>query len=648
MEKMRTGVNLVIQAETGAGKTTIVPLALLDEGFINGKIIVVQPRRIVCINAARRLADNWGDKVGQSIGYRIRHESRTSSQTQIEVVTEGILLRMLHGNPSLEGIGCIFFDEFHERNLDSDLSLTLSIAAQRSRNAKLQLVVMSATLGDLGECLTRLMDDCPLVYSSGRSYPVEVFHKGSMGENTSGEALRNHELEHNVSALANECIEKHEGDILVFLPGEAEIMYTWALCNNYGLGDGVEPDNMPWQAREVLDQRAADPSKFVQVCPLYGSMSREKQDEALAPREGWRKIFLCTPIAESSLTVPGVKVVIDSGLRRIVYTDSKTGIAYMRTIPVSTASADQRKGRAGRVSAGVCYRLWSQAEHDGLRANDIPELQAEDLTRALLDLSVAGYTSEDAIKDLPWVDTPEETKIRDACVLMTRVKGIQPAEDEEEGWQLTPRGDELGSFPLHPRLGHMLMQASKVSQECLQDACDLAAMLPEKDMFMGGGRKEYGSDMEIRLRALRDKDNKIKLRKDIVSRVLRTSKQLMAAIPFEVVTDPRFDWVGDGAPVSVLLAWAFPELVATKAEPRSKKAKRESDRGVDHYYMHVGCQGKLYNRDPLGEYKYIAVSKIADDKIWFGAPASTSKFKKYGIDIENPLSHEIFARQQDV
>eukprot|EP00931_Biecheleriopsis_adriatica_P064101 TRINITY_DN38943_c0_g1_i1.p1 TRINITY_DN38943_c0_g1~~TRINITY_DN38943_c0_g1_i1.p1 ORF type:complete len:504 (+),score=58.58 TRINITY_DN38943_c0_g1_i1:740-2251(+) len=501
---------------------------------------------------------------------------------------------------------------------------------------------MSATLGCLGERLTSLLD-CPLVHSAGRSYPVDVFHTGSMGENTRTEALRNHDLEYAIAQAVCEATEQHEGDILVFLPGEFEIMYTWALLNNDGIGDGKVPDNMSWQARELIDSGAADLSRCIQVCPLYGSLSREQQDEVLTPKDGWRKVYLSTPIAESSLTVPGVTVVIDSGLRRIVFTDSRTGIDFMRTIPISTASADQRKGRAGRVSPGVCYRLWSQAEHDGLRSNDIPELQAEDLSRCILDLAVAGYTSESAIAELPWVDSPEGPKIKDARAFLSRVKAIEL--ESEDSWKLTCRGQELGKFPLHPRLGHMIIQASKVSPECLQDACDLAALLSEKDVLAGGGRKKYGSDIEVRLRALRDEQKTVAVRRDVKARILRTSKQLMDAITFEQTRSSTLSWKDDGAPTAVLLAWAYPELVASKADPRDRRRMRQVERGTSFYTMHVGCQGRLFNRDALGKHKYIAVAKVSDDKIWWAAAAEADVLVKYGISIEQPLTHEIFGMQ---
>lgn len=654
LEKVTSHPNLVLQAETGAGKTTMVPLAVLDSGKIPGRILVLQPRRIVCIEAAKRMAQMWGENVGFTVGYRIRHDSCCGPNTRLEIITEGILLRMLQNNPTLEGIGAIFFDEFHERNLDCDMSLTLALQTQRKFNPELRLIVMSATLGGLGERLRELMG-CPLVYSEGRCFPVEVKHVGNMGELAfQHQALRDHELEYFVADQVVKAVKEHEGDILVFLPGEGEIMYTWAALNNLGYGDGSEPKNLSWQARQIMEEGQADPSNCVEVVPLYGSMSRDDQELALKPREGWRKVLLATPIAESSLTLPGIKVVIDTGLRRTVFTDPNTGITFMRTVPVSAASADQRKGRAGRVSAGFCYRVWNEREQERLQEQDQPELHLGDLCSCVLDLSLASCCSETAIAGLPWVDPPQEKQLKDACALLARIKAIEHLEGEDgrmlDEWQLTDRGRQLSRFPLHPRLAHMILQARHVSKACVIDACHLAALLEDKEILRGG-RQKYGCDAQVRLDAFKEalardrievsERKESKLMKDVNSfvkrRASRTSSQLQRLARVEELEEGAGSW---GGSVGVLIAWACPELVAEKQTAMSRKQKSDAKWGIVSYRTFSGNECRI-QKDALTSSQHIAIAKAQDTKVFLAAEVHRPTLWKYGIDIDRPASHAI-------
>jgi len=633
----------------------MVPLAVLDSGKIPGRILVLQPRRIVCIEAAKRMAQMWGETVGQTVGYRIRHDNNCGPNTQLEIITEGILLRMLQNNPTLEGIGAIFFDEFHERNLDCDMSLTLALQTQTKYNPELRLVVMSATLGGLGDRLSQLMR-CPLVFSEGRCFPVDVNHVGNMGELAfQHQALRDHELECFVAGQVANAIKKHEGDILVFLPGEAEIMYTWAELNNLGYGDGSEPKNLSWQARQIMEEGQADPSKCIDVIPLYGSMSREDQELALQPREGWRKVLLATPIAESSLTLPGIKVVIDTGLRRTVFTDPNTGITFMRTVPVSAASADQRKGRAGRVSPGTCYRVWNEKEQERLQEQDQPELHLGDLCSCVLDLSLANCCSETAIAELPWVDPPQKKQLKEACALLARIKAIEHLEGENgimlDEWQLTDRGRQLSRFPLHPRLAHMILQARHISKACVIDACHLAALLEDKEILRGGKQK-YGCDAQIRLDAFKEalardlikvseRKKESKLVADVNSfvkrRVSRTSQQLLRLAKVGELKEDTCSW---GGSVGVLIAWACPELLAEKQKAMSKKQKSDARWGIVNYRTHSGNECRI-QKDNLTESQHIAIAKAHDTKVFLAAEVHRPTLWKYGIDIERPSEHAI-------
>ncbi|CAE7439670.1 hrpB, partial [Symbiodinium sp. CCMP2456] len=303
---------------------------MLEGGHVDGKVIVLQPRRITALSVAKRMADLWGEPVGETVGYRIRHESVVSNRTRIEVVTEGVLVRILNGNPTLEGISCIFFDEFHERSVDSDLSFTLCLHLKRQRRVPVRMVVMSATFGALGEKVSKLLQNSRQIISEGRAYPVAVNYCGVLN-------LRNWEprgprdFANTVAKQIQLALDEHEGDVLVFVPGEREIMYVWIALNNMGIGDGQRPKNLvPW-AHRLIDDSKLDLSKKIQVSPLYGTMETHEQDAVITDSgDGWRKVILATSIAESSITVPTVRIVVDTGLRRVKAVDPTTSLSEMR------------------------------------------------------------------------------------------------------------------------------------------------------------------------------------------------------------------------------------------------------------------------------------------------------------------------------
>jgi len=377
------GRALVLQAPPGAGKTTCVPLALLDEPWLGaGRIVLLEPRRLAARAAAARMAALLGEAVGETVGYRIRLDSKVGPRTRIEVVTEGILTRRLQSDPALSGVGAVLFDEFHERSLHADLGLALCLEAQAALRPDLRLVAMSATLD--GEPVARLMGGAPVVTGVGRAHAVETRY----AEPAPGRRFEDH-----VAATARRALaEAADGDVLVFLPGEAEIRRVLARLEECGLGP------------EVL------------LAPLFGALPRTAQDAALAPAPpGRRKVVLATAIAETSLTIEGVRVVVDGGLARAPRFDPRTGMTRLETVRVSQASADQRRGRAGRLGPGVCYRLWREAEHRLLPPFSPPEIVQADLAPLALELAAWGAADP---ADLAWLDPPPAAAFAQACGLL--------------------------------------------------------------------------------------------------------------------------------------------------------------------------------------------------------------------------------------
>ena len=449
---------VLLQAPPGAGKSTIVPLALREDAWLGAKkILMLEPRRLAARAVATRMASLLGEPVGRRVGYRTRLDSRVSRDTKIEVVTEGILTRMLQGDAALTGVGCVIFDEFHERSIHADLGLALSIESQQTLREDLRILVMSATL-DL-QPLSRLLEQAPIVTSAGRSFEVVTEYVARRAE------LR---LEQQIAQLAQTALRRHPGDLLCFLPGAAEIR----------------------QVQRLLEDAGLDPQHH--VLPLYGDLTGAAQDEALAPAPpGRRKIVLATSIAETSLTIEGVRVVIDSGLRRHSEFDPTTGMNRLVTGKVSQASADQRRGRAGRLAAGFCYRLWSEGTQASLAAQTPPEILQADL--APLALELACWGTVDA-QSLSWLDAPPAAPLAQARDLLRRLEAIDAAD------RITAHGRRLSGVGAHPRLAHMLVTAREFGAARL--ACELAAIFAERDVL----RAERGArdaDLRLRVAALR-------------------------------------------------------------------------------------------------------------------------------------------------
>ncbi len=432
----------VLEAPPGAGKSTVVPLALLDEPWLVGrKLLMLQPRRIAARAVASRMAQISGGEAGGLVGYRTRLETKVGPSTRIEVVTEGILARMLQSDAALEGVGGVIFDEFHERNLQSDLGLALALDAQRHLRDDLRLLVMSATLD--GESLARLLGDAPIVRSLGRMFDVETHYSAA----PAAQAGRYPDpIDKRAVAVTLRALEAHPGDALVFLPGAAEI-------------------------RRAAEAIAAAAPQRVKVLPLFGDLSAADQDAALRPAApGTRKVVVATNIAETSLTIDGVRIVVDAGLERRQRFDPASGMDRLETVRISRASADQRRGRAGRTAPGVCYRLWNESQQLALAPQGTAEMLEADLAPLALELACWGATDA---ADLAWLDPPPVATLAQARSLLERLEAL------DARGAVTETGRKMARLGVHPRLAHMIVRAASLGLGGL--ACEMAALLAERD-----------------------------------------------------------------------------------------------------------------------------------------------------------------------
>jgi len=469
-EALAVSPRLVVTAPPGAGKSTVLPLTILEEirrsgsandgksesadsgerkAGIAGKIIILEPRRIAARQIAERMAALLGEPVGRTVGYRIRFESRVSAATRIEVLTEGILTRMLVDDPALEGVGVVIFDEFHERSLQSDVTLALTREAQSLLRPDLRILLMSATIDT--EVLCRELD-APLIDSAGRMFPVEIKHTP---EETTAENVAER-----VAHWVRVALREHDGDVLAFLPGEGEIRRCAELLG----------ENLP-----------------ATIYPLYGLLPPEQQRAAIAPSPaGSRKIVLATPIAETSLTIEGVRVVVDGGFCRRLVFDPQNALSRLETVRISRDMADQRSGRAGRVAAGVCYRLWSPATQARMAVTRVPEILEADLAGTLLDAAAWG---ESQLERLPWLTPPPAAHVAQARQLLELLGAL------DEAGRITPHGRALAALPCHPRIAQMLLVAGPEKEM----AAEIAALLEERDPLAA---LENNASLTTRLDAL--------------------------------------------------------------------------------------------------------------------------------------------------
>lgn len=521
----------VLVAPPGAGKTTRVPLALLEASWRGDRrIVVLEPRRLAARAAARRMAETLGEPVGQTVGYRVRLDSKVSGSTRIEVVTEGVFTRMVLDDPELTGVAAVLFDEFHERSLDGDLGLALTLDATALRE-DLRLLVMSATLD--GAAVAGLLGAAPVIESQGRAFPVETIHI------VPDPKAR---IEQSVLAAIRRALAEHSGSILVFLPGQAEIR----------------------RCAEALDG-AVGPG--VDVAPLYGQLTPPEQDRAIQPAPaGRRKIVLATAIAQTSLTIEGVRIVIDSGLARLPVYEPDTGLTRLETRRVSRASADQRRGRAGRTEPGICYRLWHEGQTASLVAFDPPEIRQADLTGLVLDLAGWGITDPHA---LAFLDYPPAAAWAEATGLLKALGAL------DDGARITPHGAVLAKLPLHPRLGHMVVLASR--ENAAADAALLGVLLGEAGL---GGT---GVDLQERF------DN---LRRQSSGRAAQA--KALAARWTKLVGATG---VATGADLDRHLARAYPDRVAQAV-------------GGGRFRLANGRQARLDQAERLSRAPYIVVADM--------------------------------------
>ena len=540
----------VVVAPPGAGKTTVAPLALMEEPWVRGrKLLVLEPRRLAARAAAHRMAHTLGESVGETVGYRVRLQSRVSARTRIEVVTEGVFTRMILDDPGLDGVAAVLFDEFHERSLDADLGLALARDAQLVLREDLRLLVMSATLD--GARVSALLGDAPVVESLGRAFPVDTRYLGRDPR----ERLEDAAAKAVLKALAEES-----GSLLVFLPGQAEIRRT----------------------EERLAERVRDPG--VILAPLYGAMDAGAQDLAIAPApSGRRKVVLATSIAETSLTIEGVRVVVDCGLSRTPRYDPASGLTRLQTVRVSRAAADQRRGRAGRTAPGVCYRLWDEPETRALAPYGRPEILEADLAGLALDLARWGARSADG---LAFLDPPPAGAFREARALL---RGLQAL---DEAGELTAHGKALAALPLPPRLAHMLLAGA--ARGGADMAARIAAILTERGLG--------GTDADLRHRLdgfARDRSPRARDARALAERWARDASRL--ATPAEGPAEP-----------GLLLAEAYPERIARA-------------RGKPGEFLLASGRGTYVDpTDALARERWLAVGELgggeARDRVLLAAP----------------------------
>ena len=503
LQTLQARTSAVLVAPPGAGKTTRVPLALLDASWAQGKrILVLEPRRLAARAAAQRLADQCDGDLGGLVGLRVRLESRIGAKTRIEVITEGIFTRMILDDPELADVAAVVFDEFHERSQDADLGLALALEAQQNFNPALRLLVMSATLD--GARVAALLHNADVIESEGRSYPVETRYRPR-------DPLQS--VEEAVYATIMEVLSHDEGSLLVFLPGQAEIIRMAARLAD-ALRDGS-----------------------VLIAPLYGVMDPKAQDQAIKPcPQGRRKIVLATSIAETSLTIEDVRIVIDSGLSRVPRYEPDLGLTRLETVRVSRASADQRRGRAGRVAEGIAYRLWAEAGDGALEPFQKPEILTSDLSSLLLDCAAWG---EHDPRRLAFLDPPPEAALKEATLMLAALGALDP-----QG-RMTALGKAIRSFGLSPRLAAMIMRASAHGQA--EEAALLAALLSERGF--GGEDVDLSQRLE---RAERDQSPRGKSIKRLVSDWVKTAERSQQDVSFKMPV----------LSLGALLAFAFPDRVA--------------------------------------------------------------------------------------
>lgn len=561
--------SVVVTAPPGAGKSTLLPLTIMaglnnsangpsnagKTSSCTGKVLMLEPRRLAARQIAERMAHMIGEPVGQTVGYRVRFENKVSSQTRIEVLTEGILTRMLVDDATLEGVDVVVFDEFHERSINSDLALALTRQTQQIIRPDIKIVIMSATIDASRIC--NLLK-APLIESEGRMFDVDIKYASANADRR--------DISQMAASATIEAHNRHKGDILVFLPGQGEIERCQQL-----LGSALLPTS---------------------VIPLYGNLPPQQQYKAIAPsRDGERKVVLATPIAETSLTIEGVRVVVDSGLCRQMIFDARTGLSHLETVRISMDMATQRSGRAGRVAEGICYRLWTKASEHLMGEQRKPEIEEADLAPMLLEIAAFG---ENDVKALPWLTMPPQSNVVKAHSLLISLGAI-----DKKGC-ITTLGKRMAALPCHPRIARMILQAS--DQLLKGVACDIAAILEEKDPMGESARTDLGLRITTLRQARRNKQT------DKWQRIAQIAAEYRRMA--HVAEDNN-----DVAPtdIGMLVAYAYPERIAMSID------------NIGGYRLASGANVKLEQNDSQAAHKWLAIASLnnastAAGRIFMAAP----------------------------
>ena len=606
-EALHTNSSLVVTAPPGAGKSTLLPLTILSSLGEGEKILMLEPRRLAARQIAERMAQMLGEQVGETVGYRVRFESRVSKRTRIEVLTEGILTRMIVDDATLDGVSVVIFDEFHERSINSDLALALTRQAQQIIRPDLKIVIMSATIDASNICAAL---QAPLIESEGRMFPVELHY--------ADEDTDPRDIAAAAALTTIEAYKKYEGDILVFLPGQAEIERCYELLSksqhltaspsqHLNTSGGALVSSAPTTSQHLNTTT----SQHLTIHPLYGNLSPEDQRRAIAPSApGERKIVIATPIAETSITIEGVRVVIDAGLCRQVVFDARTGLSHLETVRISMDMATQRMGRAGRVAEGVCYRLWTKASEHLMAEQRKPEIEEADLAPMVLDTAAFGESDAEA---LPWLTMPPRAGVFKAKELLTALGAI------DENGNITSIGKRMATLPCHPRIARMILATtnlttstpqgvhlSQVHQQHLTTstshhnntslACDIAALLEEKDPLSESG----GTDLTLRLSVLRAARRKKQLGKwQRIAKIAAEYRRM--AHTDEDNRDPAPTEVG------LLVAYAYPERIA------------HSTNSIGGYRLASGANVQLDAADQQSAHSWLAIASL------YSAPGTTGR-----------------------
>lgn len=582
-EALHTNSSLVVTAPPGAGKSTLLPLTILSSLGEGEKILMLEPRRLAARQIAERMAQMLGEQVGETVGYRVRFESRVSKRTRIEVLTEGILTRMIVDDATLDGVSVVIFDEFHERSINSDLALALTRQAQQIIRPDLKVVIMSATIDASNICAAL---QAPLIESEGRMFPVELHY--------ADEDTDPRDIAAAAASTTIEAYKRHEGDILVFLPGQAEIERCFELLSN--------SHNLTTSPSQPI---TTSPNHHLTIHPLYGNLSPEDQRRAIAPSApGERKIVIATPIAETSITIEGVRVVIDAGLCRQVVFDAHTGLSHLETVRISMDMATQRMGRAGRVAEGVCYRLWTKASEHLMAEQRKPEIEEADLASMVLDTAAFGESDAEA---LPWLTMPPRAGVFKAKELLTALGAI------DENGNITPIGKRIAALPCHPRIARMILATTYLTSSTSHHhntnlttstsqhnntslACDIAALLEEKDPLSETG----GTDLTLRLSALRAARSKKQLgRWQRIAKIAAEYRRM--AHTDEDNRDPAPTEAG------LLVAYAYPERIA------------HSTNSIGGYRLASGANVQLDAADQQSAHSWLAIASL------YSAPGTTGR-----------------------